>query len=91
MNKRDYLKFNIKVFDKLKNPIKRGDTVVCTSYYGSSPIIGKVDHITSSGRLAIQYNYYYLGVKKTVEWAYRFPDSVIRIKKSRVKSQWENI
>lgn len=88
MNKRDYLKYNIKVFDKLKNPIKRGDTVVFNNHYGSSSIIGKVDHITSSGRLAILYNHYSfcVGFQKCIkDWAYRFPDCVILIKKSRIK------
>lgn len=88
MTKREYFKYNNpNVFDRLGKPIKPGDTVVFNSYYGACPHIGKVDHFTQSEKLAICYKHMYWKGKFIGAWAYRMPNTVIKLKSGRRKKQ----
>ena len=80
MTEREYRKYNRdNVFDALGKPIKVGDTVVISNHYGSTPYIGKVDHFTESGTLAIHYLLKWRG-KNIKCRAYRLPENVIKIR-----------
>lgn len=85
MNKKDYLKYHQEVKDFQGKPIFPGDTVVINSYFKPAPYIGKVKHFTESGNLAILYNW--RGYREIKCWAYRKPESVIKIKSGKRKKQ----
>lgn len=88
MTKREYLKYNNpSAFDKLGKPIKPGDTVVVNNHYGASPCIGVVDHFTWSGRLAVSYDWMHWQSRIVKCWAYRMPNTVIKLKSGRRKKQ----
>lgn len=88
MTEREYLKYNNpSAFDKLGKPINPGDTVVVNNHYGTSPYIGIVDPFTRSGKLAVCYNW--MGWQGIIVkcWAYRIPNTVIKLKSGRKKRQ----
>lgn len=88
MTEREYLKYNNpSAFDKLGKSIKPGDTVVINSYYGTSPYIGVVDHFTRSGKLAVYYDWMSWRSRVMKCWAYRIPNTVIKLKSGRRKKQ----
>lgn len=86
MNKREYLKYNQDLQDMQCKPIKPGDTVVINDNYGSKPHIGKVDHFTESGNVAVAVASTWRGGPYTW-WAYRYPSKVLVIKKGRTKKK----
>lgn len=89
MTKREYLKYNNpEAFDKQGKHVKPGDTVVFNNHYGASPYIGVADHYTQSGNLAIHFEYKYNwngGSRTCMCWAYRHPNTVVKIKSGRKK------
>ena len=88
MTKREYFKYNNpNVFDRLGKPIKPGDTVVVNNHYGTSPYIGVVDHFTRSGKLAVCYDWISCQGRIVKCWAYRIPNTVIKLKSGRRKKQ----
>lgn len=88
MTEREYLKYNNpSAFDKLGKPIKPGDTVVVNNHYGTSPYIGVVDHFTRSGKLAVCYDWIGWQGRTVKCWAYRIPNTVIKLKSGRRKKQ----
>lgn len=88
MTKREYLKYNNpNAFDKLGKLIKPGDTVVVNNHYGTSPYIGVVDHFTQGGKLAVCYDWINWQGRIVKCWAYRIPNTVIKLKSDRRKKQ----
>lgn len=88
MTEREYLKYNNpSAFDKLGKSIKPGDTVVVNNHYGTSPYIGVVDHFTRSGKLAVCYDWMSWQGRIVKCWAYRIPNTVIKLKSGRKKRQ----
>ena len=88
MTKREYLKYNNpEAFDKRGKHVKPGDTVVINNPYGAALYIGVVDHYTESGNLAVSYDW--LGYKGHIVkcWAYRSPNTVIKLKSGRKRKQ----
>ena len=88
MTEREYLKYNnSNAFDKLGKPIKPGDTVVINNHYGAAPYVGIVDHFTQSGKLAVHYDWMSWRSRVMKYWAYRIPNTVIKLKSGRRKTQ----
>lgn len=84
MTEREYRKYNNpNAKDAIGKPIKIGDTVVINNHYGQAPHIGVVDHFTQNNNLAVKYIYRFYSKGKLHEtecWAYRFSETVIKIK-----------
>jgi hypothetical protein len=90
MNIREYNKYHQEMYDALDKPIGVGDTVVANNYYKASVHIGKVSHFTESGRVAIKTSTVY-GKTRYEYFIYRLPFTIIVIKKSRKKKDYDNL
>lgn len=88
MTKEEYFKYNNpEAFDMQGKPIKPGDTVVINNHCGVSPYIGVIDHFTQNGRLAVSYDWVGWKSKIIKCWAYRIPNTVIKLKSGRRRKQ----
>lgn len=87
MTKREFMKYNQEMYDIQNKRINPGDIVVINSNYRCCPIIGVVDHFTESHQVAITYDW--IGHKDTVrkDWAYRSPDTIIKLRSGRKKKK----
>lgn len=86
ITKREYLKYNQNLQDMQCKPIKPGDTVVINNNYGTKPYIGKVDHFTESGNVAVKVKSNYNN-KSYIWYNYRAPSNILVIKKGKIKNK----
>lgn len=89
MTKKEYLKYHQVMYDMYKKLLKPGDTVVMNDSYSSTPRVGKVDHFTASGKVAIVRGLWTSPSTKIVlkEWAYRPSHKLIKLRSERKKKE----
>lgn len=88
MTKKEYMKYNQEMYDKQGKRINPGDIVVINNHYGSDPYIGIADHFTDSGRVAVLHDWWSRWAKKYYKcWAYRYPDTVIKISNGKKRKK----
>lgn len=80
MNKRrkEYLKYNLEVYDALGKKLKVGNTVIVNNPYNNVPIIGTLTHFTELGQVAVKYVGDIVNNEKYYWNAYRLPQTVIK-------------
>lgn len=86
MTHREYIKYHQEHKDKLGKPLNIGDTVVINNHYGRTPLVGIVSHYVESRRVAIAIKNHYKN-KLYVWYAYRDPDTIIKLKSGRKKKK----
>jgi hypothetical protein len=80
MRKREYLKYNQKMYDMQGQRLYPGDTVVINNNYGAKPDIGEVSHFVPSSRVAVKVLYARVGDKDYYYNNYREPGNILKIK-----------
>lgn len=81
------MKYNQEVCDKQGKRINPGDIVVINNNYTATPYIGVADHFTASGNVAVLYDWAGWGGKIVKCWAYRRPNTIVKLKSGRRKKQ----